>query len=105
MNFDMEFLIPPARMTFEQALDLQRFADAYDLQMTFEGFTGAISFTEVPSPKEFTVIDRMAEMAAVPMGVTAEGVMDFKRYFGKEAAMTAKAMRTYCQLCEEGKVW
>ena len=105
MNFDMEFLVPPARMTFEQAQDLQRFADAYDLQMSFEGFTGAISFTEVPSPKEFTVIDRMAELAAVPMGISAEGVMDFRKYFGKEAVMTAKTIRTYCQLCEGGKVW
>ena len=104
-NFTLSFMVPPARMTFESALSLTKFAEIFKLNLKFNGFTGYLTFDDVPSPKEFTVLDEMKLYDPFPTYAGMDGVMDFGRFYGRTATMSMDAVRVYCQMCEEGKVW
>ena len=105
MNFFLTFLIPPSKMTFELVQRIQDYAAMRYIDVSFDGYTGRFTFTDVPTPKEFDVLVEMEDIGALPVNAGSEGLRDFVRFFGRTAKVNYDAMRVYCRLCEGGNVW
>ena len=104
MNFIMEFYIPPTRLTFDLAAQLETFADHLGAKLNFKHHTGTLTFTVSP-PYHFEVITKMKECEAIPTAVRGEDVKSsFRAFFGTDVPIDFVKMEIYCTLCEEGRI-
>ena len=103
MIFTIDFLISPARLTFELAQHLVDTAVRYNSRLTFDGYSGKGTVTaEVPA--HYEALNMLEDVKAVLTGIT-DGHRSFAEFFGKKAPLDFDHARVYTNMCLEGKIW
>lgn len=103
MIFTIDFVIPPARLTFELAQQMTDTCGLYDANVTFNGFTGKGTII-VESPAHYEMLNMLEDAAAILTGIT-DGHRSFRDFFGKNAPLDHDHAQVYTSMCLEGKIW
>ena len=91
-------MIPPSRMTFEQAVQLQRELRAYRATVDFDGYTGNILVQSVP-PFHHEALQTLDGFGAILTDIRCGSLKSFTEYFGQRASMDRERAAVYCQMC------